>query len=103
MAYFKPCPFCGCTYSPEFISENAYAELNDGQGSNNGWYVICNANRDGCGSISGWAGTKLEALGKWNNAKQFETKMIEVDETTIMKILTRLDKLEKRHLPKDVK
>lgn len=94
MPKFKPCPFCGKEESVEFISESDMAKMNNGVRGGDGWYVICNATNFGCGSASGYGGTQLEALGIWNNSRQFDKKVIEVDEKTIIDILMRLNKLE---------
>ena len=76
MSKIKKCPHCGSKISPKFISEeeNAYMSIQDdnydySREDNNGWYIICRATKDGCGSMSGWGQTKEAALAIWNKRK----------------------------------
>lgn len=57
----KPCPFCGKTTSVEI---DRYSEYDDNYTSQ--YAVICNHNKGGCGSVSGYKNSKTEAIELWN-------------------------------------
>ena len=68
-AEFKPCPFCGQAKTIRYVFEGPH-EITDGKdlghkpGDN--WAVICPMTIGGCGTRTGYRGTKQEALKVWN-------------------------------------
>lgn len=56
----KPCPFCG---------KRDTLEINFDEGNAN-CQIICNFNKGGCGSSSGFRHTEDEAIKLWNTRKE---------------------------------
>ena len=67
--YLNPCPFCSSNTAPHFIDYGEMAEMyieEGGYDPSDGWYIICDADKGGCGCNSGWSETQDEAALKWN-------------------------------------
>ena len=67
----KKCPHCGNKKGLEYLSslDAARMAVDDEEYTNstaNGWFVICNYNKDGCGARSGWGIAKKDARKSWN-------------------------------------
>lgn len=67
------CPFCGNKAAVEFETDedNFYSTFGDDKeyDGTGGWFVICNVNKKGCGSSSGWHQERNTAALKWNTRK----------------------------------
>lgn len=61
MIKFKPCPFCG---------KEVYEYEIDQDGDFINYAIVCNALKGGCGAMSGYATTKIEARKKWNKREK---------------------------------
>ncbi len=59
----KPCPFCGSDKHPAMVHED----------QDNSYRVVCNFQRGGCGSSSGFVPTDLAAAAAWNDRAKIAT------------------------------
>ena len=98
MADLKPCPFCGNSGDGiAVITEQEMAEMSDGQGSNEGFYIICQATNNGCGSNSGW-GISIDSASAIWNTRITQDKVVEVKESVLVNLLVRVNNLEKQRI-----
>lgn len=58
------CPFCGLITNVKYVASQELCECEDEK--TEGWHVICDATKNGCGSSSGWFKTKKKAAEHWN-------------------------------------
>lgn len=76
MKELKSCPFCGknvaeittiqeCELCSNFEDDELCPNY-DMTGSCGGRFVVCNANKGGCGAATGWYQTIEEAINAWN-------------------------------------
>lgn len=62
----KPCPFCGKSVAnlqtlTEHMAEDGEVNVQDER-----YRVICNFNKNGCGSSTGWRREARDAVNLWN-------------------------------------
>lgn len=65
----KPCPFCGRTSPLEVTDSNKIDLLTQSDyafDDNPTFAVVCNKNKEGCGSSSGFWDTQKQAVIAWN-------------------------------------
>lgn len=66
---YKPCPFCGKNEQKVFSNYEA-CESDIADGNPESWLIVCDASSEnsgkGCGSSSGYHGTKRLAADYWN-------------------------------------
>lgn len=61
---FKRCPFCGSNEIVVCTSCDLFRQIEEN--GEFGYYAVCDAQRGGCGSSTGWHTTKKEAIDAWN-------------------------------------
>lgn len=61
--FLKLCPFCG-NNGVRFVASQELCECEDEK--TEGWFAICDASKEGCGSSSGWYKTRRGAANCWN-------------------------------------
>ena len=64
MAELKPCPFCGKSLA--VLGTAAEIDLDDEEGAENQWAVVCDYHTGGCGATSGYRSTPEAAVEAWN-------------------------------------
>ena len=65
MNQLKPCPFCGNTD----LELTPYADadwVSHEDCDDEGFFVICNVNSNGCGATSGWKLEETDVIDLWN-------------------------------------
>ena len=65
MEKLKPCPFCNNSLSL-LLATAAEIDLDDEDGADEQWAVVCNFNKGGCGATSGYRDTPESAVDAWN-------------------------------------
>lgn len=64
MEELKPCPFCGGSFA--VLGTAAEIDMDDEEGADNQWAVVCDYHAGGCGATSGYRNTPEAAVDAWN-------------------------------------
>ena len=64
MEELKACPFCGKSLAE--LGTAAEIDMDDEEGADNEWAVVCAYNSGGCGATSGYRPTPEGAVEAWN-------------------------------------